>query len=558
MRVLLSLVVFALVAVVTSAQSAQPQALAIANASDAAGVNYALTIERLDSTFWSCYLASYNLSNQPYCAYMPANYTQFAEQDFLNAGFNATVWAAVNLIAQEELTHATLLNITVQALGYAPVQPCQYTYPNITSVSNYLAQGLQFETVGTAAYAGALNGLTNPALVQAAASIASVEARHAGYLSNLLGYVPFNTDGFNVAYNSTYVASLITPYYVNPSCLAQTILPMVRPFGVTNYNTVAALNPAPFTGNQTAAYGVGYTKAQQANDLLTLNYALILEELEANFYNNASVSFTSADFQAATGNANAPTYLGIIAQNENTHVAVLSTIISAYGGVPVQNCTYNFSALGFNAFASVQNYLMYASMLEGVGVMAYDGAANTLTDTYLLQAAATIDMIEARHVAFINTLLYSTNTTYAFPTATDTPMTPAQVYALVTSAGIITSCGNQNISLPSVVYPVPAATTPTSNNGSSSTSSPFIPVSNSSSSSTGSAAPVVQSGSSSSTGASVQAGSSSPTAPLIPTGPSNVASSSTGAPALNGATATTSAHWAVSVLAVGAILSVVL
>lgn len=525
MRVLSLLSVVGVLACLVSTCAGQA-AQVIANASDATGVNYALTIERLDSTFWSCYLSTFNVANQPYCAYMPANYTQFSQQDFANAGYNVTVWNAVNLIAQEELTHAALLNITVQALGYAPVQPCQYTYPNVTSVANYLNLGLTFETTGTAAYAGSLNGLTSPALVQAAASIASVEARHAAYLAALLGTVPFNPSGFNVAYNSTYVASLIAPFYVNPSCLAQTALPMVRPFGITNYPNI---NSAPFTGNQSAAYGVTYTKAQQANDLLTLNYALVLEELEATFYNNASTAFTAAQFAAAGYSNNVQQYLGIIAGNENTHVAVLSAIITAYGGTPVQNCTYNFSALGVNAFSSIQNYLTYASALENVGVMAYDGAANTLTDTYLLQAAATIDMIEDRHAAFIATLLYPTNGSAPFPTALDTPMTPAQVYAMVTGLGIITSCGNQSISFPTAVNPVPSAVAPPAGNATASSSS------------------------SSSTGSS----NSSASAPVLPTGP--YVSSTGSNNQYNGASTSASAQWMIAtIVAASAIVAMLL
>ncbi|MCJ1296970.1 hypothetical protein MMC34_008539 [Xylographa carneopallida] len=531
MRVLLSVLVSAALAVVASAQTAQPAALSIANASDAAGVNYALTIERLDSTFWSCYLSSYTLANQPYCAYMPANYSQFGEADFAAAGYNSTVWQAVNLIAAEELTHAALLNITVQALGYAPVQPCQYVYPNITSVANYLAQGLKFETTGTAAYAGSLNGLSNPALVQAAASIASVEARHAGYLSALLNQQPFASSGFNDAYNSSYVAQLITPYYADPTCLAQTVLPMVRPFGTTN-SAANQQNASVFTGKQSAAYGVSYTAAAQANDVLTLNYALVLEELEATFYNNASTAFTPADFTAAGLSSSVASYLAIIAANENTHVAVLSTLIAAYGGVPVQNCSYNFSALGFDAFSSVANYLKFASTVEGVGVMAYDGAANTLTDTYLLQAAATIDMIEARHVAFINSLLYSANTSQAFPTATDSPMTPAQVFALVTGAGIITSCGNQSINFPASVYPVPAAAAAAGGSSGSSSSS-------------SSTATVIPVNATSSTGSAVL-GSSSSAASATATASSSTAQSGNSS---NGASTAKSAQLALSLLA---------
>ena len=439
-----------------SALSQQPAAQRIANASDAAGVNYALTIERLDSTYWSCYLSTYTVANQPYCAYISNSYQQFSEADFAAEGYNATVWQAVNLIAAEEITHAALLNITVQALGYAPVEPCEYVYPVASTVVEYLTQGLKFETVGTAAYAGSLNGLSNPALVQAAASIASVEARHAGYLSALLNVQPFASSAFNDAYNSSYVAELITPYYVDPACLARTTLPTVRPFGATD-SAVNGQKPAPFTGAESAAYNVKYTNAQLANDLKTLNYALVLEQLEQTFYNKASTAFSAADFEAAGLTNNVVGYLGIIAANENTHVAVLTALINAYGGTPVTYCSYNFSALGYDAFSSVANYLAFASTVEGVGVRAYDGAANTLTDTYLLQAAGTIDLIEARHVAFINALLYKTDQTQAFPTATDSPLAPADVYALVTGAGIITSCGTQAIHLPVSVYPVPGA-----------------------------------------------------------------------------------------------------
>jgi len=249
----------------------------------------------------------------------------------------------------------------------------------------------------------------------------------------------------------------------------------------------------------------------------------VLEQLEANFYNNASTAFTSVQFAAAGYSNNVQTYLGIIAANENTHVAVLSAIITAYGGTPVQNCTYNFNALGVNAFSSIQNYLTYASALENVGVMAYDGAANTLTDTYLLQAAATIDMIEARHASFINSLLYPTNGSAPFPTATDTPMTPQQVYSMVTGLGIITSCGNQNISFPTPVNPVPAAAAPPAGNTTSSSSS---------------------------TGSSNSSGS----APVLPTGPVYSSSGSQ----YNGASTVASAQWMIVTVVASAIVAMLL
>ena len=463
----LSLLLLSLLSLyLVSAQTGAPTPVNLASVGDATVFNYALTLERLDSTFWTCYLYPLNTTN-PACAYTNATYA-FSQTDFANAGYNATVFQTVQLIAAEELAHATIINASLQALGYQPVPTCNYVYPNITSVINYLNQGLAFETVGTAAYAGGLNGISNPMNVQMAATIASVEARHAGYLSNLLGQQPFASSGFNQAYNGSQVAALIAPYYVNPQCLALTTLPTVRPYGVTGENST---DPTPFTGAQTNPSGFSYSAAARANDLKTLNYALILEDLEATFYAQAGTAFTAQQYAAAGYASTVPTYLSIIAQNEALHVAVLSSVISAYGGVPVTNCTYNFSALGgVNAFSSIGAYLNYASIIEGTGVSAYDGAANTLTDSYLLQVAATIAMIEARHVAFINTILYPNNQTQAVPQAVDVALTPLQVMQTVVQAGLITSCPFVNVSnlqavsalLPQIAQPYPTSNTTSS------------------------------------------------------------------------------------------------
>ena len=462
--------------------SAQSPAATVATA-DATVFNYALTLERLDSTFFTCYLYPLNTTNAV-CGYATNASYAFTQADFAAAGYNATVYQTVSLIAAEELAHANIINASLQALGFAPVQTCRYVYPNITNVQAYLQQGLAFETVGTAAYAGGLNGISNPMNVQMAATISTVEARHASYLSNLLGVTPFAASGFNAVYNASTVAAIITPYYVDPKCLAQTALPSVRPYGVTGEN---ATDPTPFIGAQTNPSGFVYSAAAKANDVKTLNYALVLEDLEATFYSQAGNAFTAAQFTQAGYGQNVPTYLSLIAQNEAVHVQVLTQVIAAYGGVPVQNCTYNFSALGYSAFSSIQSYLQYASILEGTGVAAYDGAANTLTDSYLLQVAGSIALIEARHVSYINAVLYPTNQTAAVPLAVDVALTPAQVMAQVVQLGLITSCPFVNVSdfnaiaaiLPQVAQPYPTAngtsTGTTLSNYSSSTAAPPLP-----------------------------------------------------------------------------------
>jgi len=401
-------------------------------------LNYALALERLEATYYQCYLFPLNNTNAN-C--VGRGYNGFSQTDFANAGYNSSVWNAVNLVAAQEQAHVDYLIPVIQSRSVTPVPRCLYNLAPlnggaaITTVAQFMAISRTLENVGVSAYAGAVNAFTNPDLAQAAVSIASVEARHAAWLDQLLGNQPFNSSGFDLARSPAEVAGIVLPLLGasgnNASCV--TTLPTVRPYGV------AGLGPGTYaySGPLAQAANVNYTAVQRANDIKVLNYALTLELLESNFYNAAGALYNQASFTAAGLGAQFP-YFGIIGANENTHVAVLRSVISAYGGFPVSNCTYNFTT----ALSSFQNYLTYAAILENAGVQAYDGAANRLTDTTLQQVAATIAMIEARHAAFLNVYANTTlvNNTNAFPTSFDTPLVPSVVAPFVTSTGLIVSC----------------------------------------------------------------------------------------------------------------------
>ena len=142
----------------------------------------------------------------------------------------------------------------------------------------------------------------------------------------------------------------------------------------------------------------------------------------------------------------------MIEAHENTHVATLTAVISSRGGSPVPACTYNFTSID-----SVLAYFETARILENTGVMAYDGAANTITDTTLQQVAATIVTVEARHAAFLNLA----NNGSAFPDTFDTAMPPSAIITAVLATGLISSCSYTPVG-PVVITPNALVSTPTS------------------------------------------------------------------------------------------------
>ncbi len=105
-----------------------------------------------------------------------------------------------------------------------------------------------------------------------------------------------------------------------------------------------------------------------SNDIAILNYALVLEQLESNFYSLYQNNFTAQNFIAANFTQQTYNYFNLISSHESAHVTILTTIIGQLGGTPVSQCTYNFSSV-----VDVTSYVAVARLLENTGVMAYDG-----------------------------------------------------------------------------------------------------------------------------------------------------------------------------------------
>ncbi len=143
-------------------------------------LNYALTLEHLEATFYT------------------QGVQQFSAKDFqhltlLRGSGNTlrrTVYDYIVRIRDHEVTHVQTLISVIRNLGGTPVAPCTYNF-GYRTVEEFVAVAEALEDTGVMAYDGAIALIENPDLQTAAATIATVEARHAAYLRLLNGHVPF-------------------------------------------------------------------------------------------------------------------------------------------------------------------------------------------------------------------------------------------------------------------------------------------------------------------------------------------------------------------------------
>ena len=132
-----------------------------------------------------------------------------------------------------------------------------------------------------------------------------------------------------------------------------------------------------------------------SGDTGILNYAYALEQLEAGFYimvvsHSAFTSIFSAEEQ---------TILMDIRDHEIAHREFFKTALAANA---IADLEVDFSSINFGNRESVLNT---AKTFEDLGVAAYNGAGNLLTDGNLLLVAGKIVSVEARHAAAIRDLL---------------------------------------------------------------------------------------------------------------------------------------------------------
>ena len=173
-------------------------------------LNYALTLEHLEATFYREALGTYSVDD-----------------------FAPGVYDLLTQIGDHEAAHVDALTSTINDLGGTPVEEQTYDF-GYTDTSSFLAVAVAIENVGVSAYAGAAPSVAvlAPSLVPTALGIHSVEARHAAYVASLI----------NDADNQPF------PDAVDAPRTPDEVLAIAGPFIVPSDSTPEAATPAATPG----------------------------------------------------------------------------------------------------------------------------------------------------------------------------------------------------------------------------------------------------------------------------------------------------------------------
>jgi len=168
------------------------------------------------------------------------------------------------------------------------------------------------------------------------------------------------------------------------------------------------------------ATGAGAASGLSASDVAILNYALVLEYLQASFYTEAERggALTGKTAKAAT----------VVGATERAHV---NAFLQLLGSQAVKRPTFDFQG----TTEQQQPFLKTAVAFEDLAVAAYKGQAPRLQSDAVLAAAVGIHSVEARHAAWMRVLFGITPAANAF----DRPASRARVNRIVASTKFIVS-----------------------------------------------------------------------------------------------------------------------
>ncbi|KAG0015653.1 hypothetical protein BGZ82_001323 [Podila clonocystis] len=208
---------------VQGAPAPPPRPLVNQTTADLKVLNYALALEQLESEFYKQGLAKFNSSA------------------FSDAGYGGSVRDRLFHIGEQETSHVSVLSSAITKMKGKPVPLCNYTFP-LDNVTTFMSVAQVLENTGVSAYLGAAAGLRGD-LLTAAASITTVEARHASYLNEL-----WNQTGFPYAMDTALTPRqvlTIASKFVNSCPYNMTVAPFTQ---------LTATLPANGTGTVTTSF----------------------------------------------------------------------------------------------------------------------------------------------------------------------------------------------------------------------------------------------------------------------------------------------------------------
>jgi rubrerythrin len=173
----------------TTSSAAAPSSTSATLSSSAKGdvaiLNYALTLEYLETEFYDKVLAS--------------------------GLFGGKAGSLIKEFGQQEMTHVEALKGAVEKMGGTPVAKPEGKFP-ITSAGQVAELAYTVENLGAAAYLGQAPHIHNPEVLATALAIHTVEARHAATLGTLVKK-PVTPDGaFAAPADMSTVLAAVKPF----------------------------------------------------------------------------------------------------------------------------------------------------------------------------------------------------------------------------------------------------------------------------------------------------------------------------------------------------------
>lgn len=166
------------------------------------------------------------------------------------------------------------------------------------------------------------------------------------------------------------------------------------------------------------------------DDVDILNYARLLEFLEASFYeegldNLSEDELLEAEPVADLGDPITDSLyddLHTIKGHEKNHAETLGAVITSLGGEPIDEPEVDFG----DAVEDPATFIATGAVLEDTGVGAYAGAAPYIENVGVVVGALSIHSVEARHASFLREL----DGDVGFPSAYDQPLSRSTVVDL--------------------------------------------------------------------------------------------------------------------------------
>ena len=175
----------------------------------------------------------------------------------------------------------------------------------------------------------------------------------------------------------------------------------------------AALSGAAVVGSRPA----GSQPPSPERDVEILNFALLLEHLQADFYREA--------LRRGALRGEARRFAEVVGANEDEHVAMIR---GALGPKARPRPTFHFDAAKLRG----RGFLRSAQILEDTGVAAYNGQAANVTSKVLLPALRIVS-VEGRHAAWIRDIAGEEPA----PLAADPGKSASEVTSTLKRAGLL-------------------------------------------------------------------------------------------------------------------------